>query len=443
MELTRELANFANGLTFEKLPTEVVFEAKLCMLDWVGVTLTGSKEPLVDILLGIAREEGGNPRATLIGREEKLPLLQAALINGSASHALDFDDVQEGLMGHPSVILLPALFALGEDRRCSGKDLIAAFVAGFEVACHIGLCQTRRHPARGWHPTSTIGHFGAAAACANLMNLDVEKTIYALGIAGTQAAGLRQVFGTMCKPFHAGKASMNGVLAAVLAERGFTSSKDIIEGDFGFTKTFTPDGDLTCTLKGLGVDYQILDVMFKRYASCFGTHPTIDAALAFREEGLTAEDIESVHVVPYHGLYDVIKIMKPATGLEAKFSIPYTFAVAFVKGKAGEDCFADSRVMNPEVIEVRDKVTMEKDEAMPVNNSLVVLKTRDGRTLKRHVDVSKAMKDQEAKQKALQSKFSECAEVVLPNHRVIELYQRIMQIDETRDLDEITRLCIP
>jgi 2-methylcitrate dehydratase PrpD len=245
---------------------------------------------------------------------------------------------------------------------------MAAFVAGFEVACHIDFCQTRRHPARGWHPTGTIGHLGAAAACANLMNLDVEKTIYALGIAGTQAAGLRQVFGTMCKPFHAGKASMNGVLAALLAERGFTSSKDIIEGDFGFTKTFTPDGDLNCTLKGLGVDYQILDVMFKRYASCFGTHPTIDAALTFREEGLTAEDIESVHVVPYHGLYDVIKIMKPATGLEAKFSIPYTFAVAFVEGKAGEDRFTDSSVMNPEVLEVRDKVASEQLPGRPKNS---------------------------------------------------------------------------
>jgi 2-methylcitrate dehydratase PrpD len=393
--------------------------------------------------MDVVKEEGGNSRASLIGRADKVSLLQAALINGAASHALDFDDVHEGLMGHPTVVVLPGLLALGEDRRCSGKDLITAFVAGFETACHVGLCQTRRHPVRGWHPTATIGHFGAAAACANLLNLDVEKTIYALGIAGTQAAGLRQVFGTMCKPFHAGKTSTNGLLGALLAEKGFNCSSAIVEGDYGFSKTFTPDGNLSYALEGLGDDYQILKVMFKRYASCFGTHPTIDAALAFRNEGVGADDIESVHVVPYHVLYDVIKIMKPTTGLEGKFSIPYTFAVAFVKGKAGEDSFTDSCLMDPGVIQVRDKVTMEKDENMPVNNSLVVLKTRDGRTLKKHVDVSKAMKNQEEKSEAVKMKFYECAGIVLSKNDVEALYQGVMTIDEAKDVTDVVRLTQP
>jgi len=441
MEATSKLAKFAHGLTFEALPAEVVFEAKLCLLDWLGVTLTGSKEPLVDILLDLAREEGGRPRASVIGRPEKVPLLQAALINGSSSHALDFDDVHGGLMGHPSVVVLPGLLALGENKGCSGTDLIAAFVAGFETACHVGLCQTRSHPARGWHPTATIGHFGAAAACANLLRLDVDRTVHALGIAGTQAAGLRGVFGTMCKPFHAGKASANGLYAALLAEKGFDSARDIIEAEFGFTRTFTPDGNPSCTMEGLGEDYQVLKVMFKRYASCFGTHPTIDAALAFRQEGLTVDDIESVHVVPYHGLYDVIKIMKPETGLEGKFSIPYTFAVAFVEGKAGEDCFTDSSVRNAEVNRLRDKVSMEKDETMPPNQSLVVLKTRDGRTMRKHVDVSQAMKNQEDKAEALQRKFYECATVVLKSDLVEELYKNVMNIEETRDVNAIIGLC--
>lgn len=441
MQTTKLLAKFVNDLTFETLPGEVIFEAKLCILDWIGVTLTGSKEPLVDILVDVAREEGGNHRASVIGKGEKVSLLQAALINGSASHALDFDDVQGAFMGHPTVVVLSGLLALGESKRCTGKDLINAFVAGFETACHVGLFQTRRHAARGWHPTATIGNFGAAASCAKLLNLDVDKTIYAFGIAGTQASGLRQVFGTMCKPFHAGKASANGLLAALLAEKGFDSSREIIEGDFGFNKTFTPDGNLSYQLEGLGDDYQILDVMFKRYASCFGTHPTIDAALAFRKEGLTIDDIESVHIVPYHGLYDAIKIMKPTTALEGKFSIPYTFAKAFVEGKAGEDCFMDSEMMNPKVVQVRDKVTMEKDENMPVNNSLVVLRTHDGRTLKKHVDVSKVMKNQEEKSETLKKKFYECASVVLATDQVEELYQRVMNIDETKDVTEIIKLC--
>jgi len=441
MQVTRELAKFVSGLTFETLPLDVIHKAKLCILDLLGVTLSGSKEQLVDILLEVAAGEGGNPRASIIGRSMRAPLLHAALINGSSSHALDFDDVHAGMMGHPSAVVLPGLLALGEFKRCSGRDLITAFVAGFETVCHVGLCQTRSHLAQGWHPTATIGHFGAAAACANLLKLDEEKAIFALGLAGTQAAGLKQVFGTMGKPFNAGKASMNGLLAALLAEKGFTSSYEIIEGDMGFTKTFTPKSDLAGALNGLGVNYQISTVIFKKHASCFATHPTIEGALAFREEGLTADDIESVHVFPYHGHYDGIKIMKPKTGLEGKFSIPYTFAVAFVEGKAGENCFTDSAVRDPKVIKVRDKVTMEKDKNMPLYNSSVVVKTNDGRVLKKHVDLNKANKNQDEEIGALKQKFFECGTAVLTMDAVTELFEKIMRIEEIKDIEEVISLC--
>lgn len=440
MGLTRKLAEFVRSLKYEDLPSEVIAEAKFCILDWFGVTLSGSKEPLVDILLQVLRAEGCNPVASIVGRSEKVSLHQAALINGSASHALDFDDVNSSMMGHPTVVALPAPLALGESKRCSGKDLIGAFVAGFETVCHIGLCQTRKHGARGWHPTATIGHFAAAAACANLLGLDVETTIASFGIAGTQAAGLRTSFGTMSKPLHAGKASMNGLFAAQLAEKGFTASEAILEEKEGFTHTFTPDGNLTYEPEGLGKQYEILDVKFKRYASCFGTHPGIDVALALREEGLKPDDIKSIHVVPFHGLYDAISIMKPTTSLEGKFSVPYTFAVAFVEGKAGEDEFGEESLNNPEIIKIRDKVTMEKDEKIPVNTSHVVVKTRDGRTIERDADVNQVFKDSKKKEESLKNKYFGCATKVLSERQSEDLYAGIMELEKIGDISSFINL---
>jgi len=437
MGLTRKLGEFVSSLRYEDLPPEVISEVKFCVLDWFGVTLSGSKEPLVDILLQVLRAEGGNPLASVIGRSEKVSLQQAALVNGSASHALDFDDVNTHMMGHPTVVVLPAPLALGELKRCSGKDFITAFVAGFETVCHIGLCQTRKHGARGWHPTATLGHFGAAAACANLLHLDLDKTITSFGIAGTQAAGLRTSFGTMCKPLHAGKASMNGLLAAQLAEKGFTASQAILEEEEGFTHTFTPDGNLTYEPEGLGRRYEILDVKFKRYASCFGTHPSIDVALALREEGLKPDDIESVHAIPFHGLYDAISIMKPSTSLEGKFSLPYTFAAAFVQGRVGEEEFGEESLKNPEIIKIRDKVTMEKDEKIPVNTSHVVVKTRDGRTIERNADVNQVFKDVKKKEESLRNKFFGCATKVLSERQSEDLYAGIMQLEKIGDLGSL------
>lgn len=440
MGFTGRLAEFVSNLKYEDLPTQVILEAKLCILDWFGVALSGSKEPFIDILLQVIREEGCTPRASIVGRSFKLSLQQAALINGSSSHALDFDDVHASMMGHPSAVILPSSLALGEFKKCSGRDLITAFVAGFETVCHVGLSQTRSHIAQGWHPTATIGHFGSVTACANLLHLDIEKSVNAIGIAGTQASGLRQVFGTMSKPLHAGKASMNGLFAAQLAERGFTSSSEILEGKHGFTQTFTPDGNLEYSCCELGKNYEILKVMFKRYASCFGTHPTIDAALSLRNGGLKPDDIESVHVVPFHGLFDSINNMKPENSMEGKFSVPYTFAVAFMKGRAGEDEFTEKNIRDPDLVRIRDKVTMGKDEYMPYNNSLIIVKTRDGRVIEKHIDVNEVFKDSEKKNESLKNKFLNCAHKVISIDQSENLMAGIMTLEKIEDISELIAL---
>src|SRR4051812_11175020 len=213
-ELTRALAAQASAMTYDALPEEVRALARQCVLDYFGVALAGADDPLVAIVLDELAEAGGNPQASLIGHAQRLPALSAALINGAIGHALDYDDVNLAMPGHPSVAILPGLLALAETRQSSGREVIAAFVAGYETACRIGSAMRPGHYDRGFHATGTVGCLGAAAACARLLKLDAEATAQALGIAGTQAAGLKSQFGTMCKPFHAGKASYNGLLAA-------------------------------------------------------------------------------------------------------------------------------------------------------------------------------------------------------------------------------------
>ena len=228
-ELTRMLAARTSALNYDALPEEVRTLARQCVLDYFGVALAGADDPLVTILLDELAEAGGAAQAGIIGHKARLPALSAALLNGAIGHALDYDDVNLAMPGHPSVAILPGLLALAEARQSSGREVIAAFVAGYETACRIGSALRPGHYNLGFHATGTVGSFGAAAACARLLGFDAEATARALGIAGTQAAGLKAQFGTMCKPFHAGKASQSGLLAARLAARGFSSRPDLVE----------------------------------------------------------------------------------------------------------------------------------------------------------------------------------------------------------------------
>src|SRR5882672_7542867 len=229
VSLTRTLAQQTSAVTYDALPEPVRALARQCVLDYYGVALAGADDPLAHILLDELGEAGGAAQASVIGHKARLPVLSAALVNGAICHALDYDDVNLAMPGHPSVAILPALLALAEQRQASGKAVIAAFVAGYETCCRIGMALRPGHYTRGFHATGTVGAFGAAAACAHLLGLDAEATARALGIAGTQSAGLKSQFGTMCKPFHAGKAAQSGLLAARLAARGFSSRTDLVE----------------------------------------------------------------------------------------------------------------------------------------------------------------------------------------------------------------------
>src|ERR1700759_5464060 len=276
--LTQALADQARALRLADNPEAVRSWARQCVLDTIGCTLAGASDPLVTILLADMREQGGAAAATVIGRSGRLPVASATLVNGAASHALDFDDVNLAMPGHPAVAILPALLALAEEIGAPGDDVLTAFVAGYELQCRIGRTIAPGHyDGLGFHATATVGSFGAAASCAHLLGLDLDRFAAALGIAGTQAAGLKSMFGTMCKPLHAGKAAYHGLMAAKLAARGFTSRADVLECGQGFARTHSPDFNPRRAFDTPPNDWWIASNLFKYHASCYMTHAAIES----------------------------------------------------------------------------------------------------------------------------------------------------------------------
>src|SRR5215471_13607488 len=327
--LTEFLAFRATNLRYDDIPEPARALAKQCVLDYLGVAIAGADDPLVRILLDELAEGGGAPQASIIGHQPRLPVLPAALVNGVAAHALDYDDVNMAMPGHPSVAILPGLLALAELMGSSGRDVITAFVAGYETACCIGAALRPGHYDLGFHSTGTIGAFGAAAACARLLGLDAETTAAALGIAGTQAAGLKSQFGTMCKPFHAGRAAQNGLLAARLAQRGFSSRTDIVECIQGFALTHGPDFTPDAALAAPQAGYHLAANLFKYHAACYLTHAPIECARRLREQHrLVPAMIDGVTVRLDASCDRVCNIPAPADGLQSKFSLRQTVAMA-------------------------------------------------------------------------------------------------------------------
>ncbi len=442
MNATRDLCDAIGEMDFAGLPADVIAEAKLCVLDWLGVTLGGADEPLTKILMELADCMGGEEQASIIGHDRKDSILNAALINGSASHALDFDDVHFQMMGHPTVPVMPALLALAESRRAGGEDFLTAFIAGFEAECRIGSSVFPMHYQQGYHATSTIGRFGAAAACSKLMGLDSDRMVNSLGLAGTQSAGLKQVFGTMTKPFHAGKAAMDGLMAALLAEKGFTCSDDILTGESGFCKVLSPDFNPENINYAFGRDYAIVNVMFKRHASCFETHPTIDAALGLREK-VEIENISEVHVQATEVAVEIAGKPSPTTGLEGKFSLAYCAALALADGETGEENFTDEKVCGERMATLTKKVKVEVNEDLGITQSEIIIRTSDGRELTTRADTMDLNSDKDRRKNDLVRKFRSFADRLLPEGRTDSILQFLDELETKNDVGELAALCCP
>jgi 2-methylcitrate dehydratase PrpD len=441
--LTNTLAERARTLTYADIPPEVRVWARQCVLDYLACTLAGSQDELSAILLAELADQGGTQAATIVGRRMHLPSASAALVNGASSHALDYDDVNLAMPGHPSVAILPALLALAEERGSSGADMLTAFVAGYELQCRVGRVIAPGHyDVLGFHSTATVGSFGAAAACAHLLGLDAQRFVTALGIAGTQAAGLKSMFGTMCKPLHAGKAAYNGLLAAKLASRGFTSRTDVLECAQGFARTHSPDFHPERALEVPPGDWYIRSNLFKYHAACYMTHAPIEAARKLREQhGVTPDRVERIRVRLDEASDRICNIPRPRTGLEAKFSLRLTTAM----GLAGVDTgrlatYSEDVAADPILVELRDKVEFEFRHDMPNTLAELELQLSDGTHVTAQHDSGVPATDVTAQGNRLEEKFTSLVEPVLGAQRCQALIAQIASVDRLPDVREIMRL---
>jgi 2-methylcitrate dehydratase PrpD len=408
--LTKALAERSSRLSFDELPPDLVEVARQALLDWFGVTLSGSREAAVEILLrsvGVPADDG----ATVVGHTLRVAPVVAALINGTASHVLDFDDVNARFLGHASVAVAGAALALGEQLDSSGADLVAAFVAGYETACRVAVAIGPKPYARGWHYTGTAGTFGATAACARLLELDADRTAVAFGIAASEAAGVKRNIGTMTKSLHAGKACENGLLAALLASNGYTAAADAIEAEQGFAVLAGGECDVDGALAEPAAGWYLLDNLFKYHASCYWTHSSIEGVLALRpEHGLEAGDVEAVDLHVSDLELGTCVIPAPETGLEVKFSVAHLAAMALL----GRDLtvIADDDAVDPEVVELRGRVRLVED-GVPGQPTRVVVRGQAGAELSAAVGVNTPSRDLEAQRGRLEGKFIALAEPVI------------------------------
>ncbi|MDP2241043.1 MAG: MmgE/PrpD family protein [Burkholderiales bacterium] len=443
MPLTLEFAQRINALRYEDLPPDAVHWAKVGLLDTIGVTLAGSTDPGSRI---VARTLASGAGPSLVfGSTARVGALDAALINGTAAHALDFDDCNNTLGGHPSVPILPALFALADEHGASGRDFLAAYVAGFETECKIALGVNFYHYMHGWHPTATIGVFGAAAACARLLSLNDEQTATALAIAASLASGIKANFGTMVKPLHIGQCARNGLFAALLARDGLTASPAAFEHKQGYFEVFNGAGNYDAS-KILPAWASPLDIVqpgiaIKQYPCCGSTHPAIDAMLTLaREHDLNPDQVERIDSWTHTRRLEHTNRPDPQSTMDAKFSVQYCLARALTGRKVVIEHFEGDSFRDPQVRSVMARVHAAPytTAQFPADNHFgaeIRVTLRGGKTLSAKVDQPLGRTSANPlPPERLKEKFVNCALRVLPAASLPGLYAAIQDFENLRDV---------
>ena len=442
MAATEKLAQFIVNMDFEQLPGNVIDQARKCFLDWLGVALGGSTYPIASILTELIGDIGGKEQATILGKGIKTNVLNAALTNGAISHVLDFDDTHIASLCHVSSPIMPVIFALGEHKHIGGEDCIAAFVSAFETSARVGMAMGPDHYNAGWHSTSTMGRLGAAAAAGKLLGLNEKQMRRAIGIAATQSSGFTVVFGTMCKPFHPGKAAMDGILSALLAEKGFDSPENILEIEKGFCQVLSKNVDFAKITNGLGEDYQILNNTFKPYASCLLTHPAIDAALDLRNTyDISVQDIEKVEVSVAPLVIDIAGKEEPKAALEGKFSIYYCIAVALAEGEVGEDRFTDQRMHDGTLCHLRNLISLKVDSEFDNATAELIIKTRQGDSYTQKVITPRGDPRNPLSFEQLEQKFRVLSGMILSGGKIENTINHIRILEELEDISQLIQFC--
>jgi 2-methylcitrate dehydratase PrpD len=450
MQNTKYVVDYIVSSRLEAVPAKVLIVAKGAIQDCVGVALAGARQPAGAIPAEWARSSAGAGGATVWGQDFKTAPHDAALVNGTAAHALDYDDVTWGLIGHPSVSLVPAVFAIGETISASGRDVLHAYVVGFEVMAKLGRTTQPRHSLDGgWHATGTIGAFGATAACCKLLGLDAERTAHALGIVYSMTSGNVSNFGTMCKPLHAGLAARNAVEASLWAQAGFTSLPHPFDGPRGFHAVYSRGlpADMA-PLAELGRIYELIErgVVIKPYPCGIALHPAIDAVHALkRQHAIDPDEVVSAEAGVTKYTFDKLCYLLPQTGLEAKFSMPYTIARAILDDSIGFDTFTDALVREEKARALTRRISMYVHEGIesawrmgsrPVN---VRLRLRDGRVLEHQIDISKGNPEVALTPAELNVKFEDCARLSLDPLAMKAAAQGLQDIENVKLLADLTR----
>jgi 2-methylcitrate dehydratase PrpD len=439
---TESLAAFLSQIRYEQLPGDVVHAARRGVLDWIGCALAACRHPTMDVLLQVLLENDGAPQARVFGRGLALSRQDAAQANGQMGHLLDFDDTHMGgVILHASSPILSALFAAvdglppaapGSGAAVTGRAFIAAYVAGFEAGVRIGQASPEHH-AGGWHLTGTLGTIAAAAACGSLLGLSPTQMTHALGIAGTQAAGMQQNRGTMCKSFHAGRAGSAGLLAARLAARGFDSSLEIIEGKRGFCRIYSKVSAPEKLVAGLGEDWMIRTNGHKPHACGVVQHPAIDAMIDLRAQlGGAIAGVGNVQVFVHPSVVSITGAVKPSTGLHAKFSITHSVAVALLDGAAGIAQYSNERAADPLVAALGERITVIEDASLRKDQAAAVL-MRGGQRFEARVEHASGTADNPMSDAAIEAKFIANAQAAIGGDRAKRLAPLVWQLGRHDD----------
>ena len=445
MSITKELAAYLVASRPDQIPADVLHEARRALLNYVGCAVGGSREDAVRIALNVLAPFSGERVVRVLGRSERLDALQASLVNGISSHVLDYDDTTPSNYIHPTSPAASALFAYAGTRPVTGIDLVHALVLGFEVQTRIGDATYPAHYEAGWHSTGSIGVFGAAVAIGKLLDLPLQNMIWTIGLAATQSAGLREMFGSMGKAFHPGRSAQSGYLGALLAQAGFTSGEYGIEGPRGFAPVTARQFDLTRITRDFGSDFGLRRNTYKPFPCGIVIHPTIDACVQIhRERKLAPRDIRAVHLKVAPLVLDLCNKRDIDKGLEGKFSVYHAAAIGLVRGKGGIAEFTDATVNDPDVKRVRETMTVAiADHNVAEDEVIVEVTLASGERVVKHVEhaignLARPMADHE-----LEDTFRDQAAPVLGAQRANELIALSWGIDKLADCRTLIEATAP
>ncbi len=456
--LTSEVARFAADLTFEAIPAPVLQRAREGVVDTLAVMLAGVETPSASVVRQYAQGLGAKGQATVLGAGLRLPAQLAALANGVAGHALDYDDTQissqpdrvYGLLTHPSVPVLSAALATAEEAGASGRDLLAAYVVGVEVACKVAEAIDPHHYKNGFHSTGTIGVFGAAAAAGRLLGLSREQMRHAIGIAASKSAGIRAAFGTMTKPYHAGAAAENGVVAAKLAALGYQTDPDALDGRWGFFQVAGGGCQPELVRGKLGKPYSLVEpgVSIKPYPCGPLAHPSMDALRELvLEHDVHPQQVAELRVGTSSNVLNALRYPQPQNELQAKFSIPFTMAIILLRRQAGVRDFTDEVVTSPQVREMMGRVSpyLHPDiEAKGFDRirSLLELRLKDGRILTKEAHTSRGTPERPMGREELAEKFRDCAQGVLMPERADKVLETVYRLERLDSVGTLTAMLV-